>query len=170
MEYGFGYLPEDRDVHGLCLNMGVKDNMSLVFLSKLKKFLFSNSKEKLLVNDYVKYLNIKTSNISQQVKYLSGGNKQKVVFAKWLVANCKFLMLDEPTMGIDIGAKEEIYNLIYNFVKNGNNSVIFISSDVDEILNISDRILVMSNGHIINELNPIKTTKQEIMEYCLSVK
>ena len=169
IQYGLGYLPEDRDVDGLCLNMGVKDNISLVFLSKLQSWLFSNRKEKNLVNTFVRNLRIKTPDIFQYVKYLSGGNKQKVVFAKWLSANCQLLILDEPTMGIDVGAREEIYDLIHDFVKDLDRSVLFISSDINEILNISDRILVMARGKIITELHPKETTKQQIMEYCLTV-
>ena len=169
IQLGIGYLPEDRDVDGLCLNMGVKENISLVFLSKLKNALFSNRKEKKLVAAHVKNLRIKTANLSQYVKYLSGGNKQKVVFAKWLSADCQFLILDEPTIGIDVGAREEIYELIHQFVKDRQKSVLFISSDIPEILNISDRILIMAQGKIVAQLNPKETTKQQVMEYCLAV-
>lgn len=168
VRFGIGYLPEDRDVDGLCLNMAVKDNISLVFLSKLQAWLFSNRKEKTLVNRFVSHLGIKTPNISQYVKYLSGGNKQKVVFAKWLAADCQFLILDEPTIGIDVGAREEIYELIHDFVKDYQKSLLFISSDINEILNIADRILVMAHGKIITEVDPKETTKQRIMEYCLA--
>jgi ribose transport system ATP-binding protein len=167
IRFGIGYLPEDRDVDGLCLNMGVKDNISLVFLSKLQAWLFSNRKEKNLVSRFVSDLRIKTPTISQYVKYLSGGNKQKVVFAKWLAADCQFLILDEPTIGIDVGAREEIYQLIHTFVKEYRKSVLFISSDINEILNITDRILVMARGKIVAEVEPKEATKQQIMEYCL---
>lgn len=169
IQLGIGYLPEDRDVDGLCLNMGVKENISLVFLSKLKNALFSNKREKTLVHTHIRNLRIKTTDLSQYVKYLSGGNKQKVVFAKWLSADCQFLILDEPTIGIDVGAREEIYELIHQFVKGTEKSVLFISSDIQEILNISDRILVMAQGKIVTELNPKETTKQQMMEYCLTV-
>ncbi len=170
IRFGIGYLPEDRDVDGLCLNMGVKDNISLVFLAKLQAWLFSNRKEKTLVNTFVDNLRIKTPNIAQYVKYLSGGNKQKVVFAKWLAADCQLLILDEPTIGIDVGAREEIYELIHQFVKDYQRSVLFISSDINEILNIADRILVMARGKIVTEVDPKETTKQKIMEYCLAVQ
>jgi len=170
IRFGIGYLPEDRDVDGLCLNMEVKDNISLVFLSKLQAWLFSNRKEKTLVNTFVDNLRIKTPNIAQYVKYLSGGNKQKVVFAKWLAADCQFLILDEPTIGIDVGAREEIYELIHQFVKDYQRSVLFISSDINEILNIADRILVMARGKIVTEADPRETTKQKVMEYCLAVQ
>ncbi|MCX6089056.1 MAG: sugar ABC transporter ATP-binding protein [Candidatus Atribacteria bacterium] len=170
VQYGIGYLPEDRDVSGLCLNMPVKDNITLVFLAKLKSLIFSTMKERKQANQYIGNLKIKVTDMSQQVKYLSGGNKQKVIFAKWLAAHCQFLVLDEPTIGIDVGAREEIYNLIYDFVKTGHNAVLFISSDIPEILTISDRILVMSRGQIVSELDPHLTTKQEVMTRCLNLK
>jgi ribose transport system ATP-binding protein len=168
IQLGMGYLPEDRDVDGLCLNMGVKENISLVFLAKLRSALFSNRKEKQLAHASIQNLRIKTAGMSQYVKYLSGGNKQKVVFAKWLSAECQFLILDEPTIGIDVGAREEIYELIHQFVKETPKAVLFISSDIQEILNISDRILVMAQGKIVAELNPKETTKQRVMEYSLT--
>ncbi|MBD3305846.1 ATP-binding cassette domain-containing protein [candidate division KSB3 bacterium] len=167
IQRGIGYLPEDRDDDGLCLNMGVKENISLVFLSKLKTLLFSTAREKQLVSTSMKNLRIKAASLSQYVKYLSGGNKQKVVFAKWLSAECQFLILDEPTIGIDVGAREEIYELIHQFVKDSERAVLFISSDIQEILNIADRILVMAQGRIVAELHPKETTKQRVMEYCL---
>lgn len=167
IRFGIGYLPEDRDVDGLCLNMPLKDNISLVLLSKLKTWFFNTRKEKTLVNGYVNHLGIKASNIFQYVKYLSGGNKQKVIFAKWLAADCQFLILDEPTVGIDVGAREEIYELIHDFVKDYKKSLLFISSDIDEILKIADRILIMAGGVIVTEVDPKETNKRCIMEYCL---
>ena len=170
MQHGLGYLPEDRDVDGLCLNMGVKDNISLVFLAKLRAAFFSNIEEKTLVNTFVRNLRIKTAGISQQVKYLSGGNKQKVIFAKWLSANCRLLILDEPTIGIDVGAREEIYKLIRQFVKADGKAVLFISSDMNEVLTVTDRILVMARGKLVQEFDSQETTKQQIMESCLAIQ
>ena len=167
---GIGYLPEDRDVDGLCLNMGVKENITLVLFSKLQSILFGNKREKSIAQDFVRDLRIRTPGISQYVKYLSGGNKQKVVFAKWLSADCQLLLLDEPTIGIDIGAREEIYDVIHEIAKTHGKSVLFISSDVQEILRVSDRILVMARGKIVKELSPQSTSKQQIMEYCLTVQ
>jgi ribose transport system ATP-binding protein len=170
IRYGLGYLPEDRDVDGLCLNMGVQANISLVFLAKLHQWFFSNHEDKQLAKTFVKNLEIKTPSIAQYVKYLSGGNKQKVIFAKWLSAECQLLILDEPTIGIDVGAREEIYTLIREFVKERGKSVLFISSDIQEILNIADRILVMTRGKIVAEVQPEHATKQTIMEYCLTAQ
>jgi ribose transport system ATP-binding protein len=167
VELGVGYLPEDRDADGLCLNLGVKENISLVLLSKLKGLLFSVSSERNTVSELVSSMAIKTAGLSQQVKYLSGGNKQKVVFAKWLCARCNVLVLDEPTIGIDVGARGDIYDLIQQFVSDEKRAVIFISSDIDEVLEVADRILVMSGGGLVAELDPRHTTKQEIMQYSL---
>ena len=105
--------------------------------------------------------------ISQQVKYLSGGNKQKVVFGKWFSADCDLLILDEPTIGIDVGARRDIYDLIRDFVDEGERGVIFISSDLEEILEVSDRLLVMTDGAIVAELDPKTTTQQDIRSYSL---
>jgi ribose transport system ATP-binding protein len=164
---GIGYLPEDRDADGLCLNLGVKENVSMVTLAKLKGLMFSTANEKRTVSRLVKSIGIKTAGLAQQVKYLSGGNKQKVVFGKWLNAKCDLLILDEPTIGIDVGARGEIYELIRRFVAEGERGVIFISGDVDEILEVADRILVMAGGNIVADLDPKHTTKQEIMQYSL---
>jgi len=164
---GIGYLPEDRDADGLCLNLGVKENVSLVYLAKLKSLLFSVAQEKRTVAGLVDSIGIKAAGIAQQVKYLSGGNKQKVVFGKWLSARCNLLILDEPTIGIDIGARGEIYGLIRQFIAGEDRAVIFISSDMAEILEVADRILVMAGGALVAELDPKHTTKQEIMQYSL---
>jgi ABC-type sugar transport system ATPase subunit len=162
---GIGYLSEDRDSDGLCLNLGVKENVSLVFLAKLRSLFFSLAAEKRTVDDLVSGLGLKIAGLSQQVKYLSGGNKQKVVFGKWLTARCRLLILDEPTMGIDVGARGDIYGLIRRFVGEKDRAVVFISSDVDEILEVSDRILVMVGGELAAVLDPQTATKQEIMRY-----
>jgi ribose transport system ATP-binding protein len=170
IRHGVGYLPEDRDVDGLCLNMGVQQNISLAFLAKLRAWFFSNRQEILLAHTFVRNLHIKTPHIAQYVKYLSGGNKQKVIFAKWLSAECQFLILDEPTIGIDVGTREEIYTLIREFVKEQGKCVLFISSDIQEILNIADRILVMARGKLVAEVQPAQATKRLIMEYCLTAQ
>jgi ribose transport system ATP-binding protein len=166
---GIGYLPEDRDAKGLCLNLGVRENLTLAFLAKLKRVFLDRLSESRLVKETIKSVQIKTRNWSQPVKYLSGGNKQKVVFGKWLEANCQVLILDEPTMGIDIGARKEIYDLVHRFIEKPRKAVIFISSDINEILQIADRILVMSNQSIVAELKARETNKQEIVEYSMRV-
>jgi ribose transport system ATP-binding protein len=164
---GIGYLPEDRDSEGLCLNMGVRENLTLALLAKLRRVFLDRASETKLAKETIKSVQIRTRGVSQQVKYLSGGNKQKVVFAKWLEANCQVLILDEPTMGIDIGARKEIYDLVRRFIRKPQKAVIFISSDIQEILEIADRILVMSDHRVVAELKAHQTNKQEIVEYSM---
>jgi ABC-type sugar transport system ATPase subunit len=168
--YGLGFLPEDRDVEGLCLTLGVKENISLVYLAKLRGLLLNTKRERETAKSLVSSLNIRAESLSQQAKYLSGGNKQKVVFAKWLSARCRILILDEPTSGIDVGAREEIYGLIDDYAHRQGNSVLFISSDIDEILAMADRVLVMTGGRLAAELDPRQATKQQVMEICLKGK
>jgi ribose transport system ATP-binding protein len=168
VKLGIGYLPEDRDSKGLCLNLGVKENVTLALLAKLKRVFFSRRFERILARKMVSSLKIRTRDIFQPVKYLSGGNKQKVVLGKWLEAGCKLLILDEPTIGIDVGAREEIYELVRRFTGQPNRAVIFVSSDITEILDIADRILVMARSQVVAELDPKETTKQQIMQYSMS--
>ncbi len=172
IELGIGYLSEDRDADGLCLNLGVKENVSLVTLAKQLGIFFSPAAERQQVSGMVDAIAIRTAGLDQQVKYLSGGNKQKVVFGKWLTARCRVLVLDEPTIGIDVGARGEIYQLIRAFVREGaaagGRGVIFISSDVDEILEVADRILVLSGGRLVAELDPRQTSKQQVLQHSLS--
>ena len=166
---GIGYLPEDRDSEGLCLNMGVKENVTLALFAKLRTVFFDAASEKAIVSRLVKSISIRAASVLLQVKYLSGGNKQKVVFGKWLEANCRVLILDEPTIGIDIGARKEIYELVQDFVSKPGRGIIFISSDINEILEIADRVLVLANYKIVAELKARETNKQEIMEYSMSL-
>jgi ribose transport system ATP-binding protein len=169
VKLGIGYLPEDRDREGLCLNMGIKENITLALFAKLKALFFDAASEKRIVSELVKSIRIRAASVWVQVKYLSGGNKQKVVFGKWLEAECRILILDEPTIGIDIGARREIYELVERFARKPERAIIIISSDVNEILEVADRILVMENYHIVAELNTEETNKQEIMEYSMGL-
>jgi len=164
---GIGYLPEDRDANGLCLNMGIRENITLAYLAKLKRVFLDRVTETKVVKDTIKSVQIRARNASQQVKYLSGGNKQKVVFGKWLEADCQVLILDEPTMGIDIGARKEIYDLVHRFIEKPRKAVIFISSDINEVLEIADRVLVVSERSIVANLHAKDTSKQEIVEYSM---
>jgi ribose transport system ATP-binding protein len=164
---GIGYLPEDRDANGLCLNMGIRENLTLAYLAKLKRVFLDRVAETKVVKEMIKSVQIRARNVSQQVKYLSGGNKQKVVFGKWLEADCQILLLDEPTMGIDIGTRKEIYELVHRFIEMPRKAVVFISSDINEILEIADRVLVMSERSIVANLQTKDTNKQEIVEYSM---
>jgi ribose transport system ATP-binding protein len=164
---GLGYLPEDRDALGLCLNMGVQENITLAWLSQRAHGFINPRSERRTAETAVSSLNIRTPSLSQQVKFLSGGNKQKVMFAKWLAAQCGVLILDEPTLGIDAGARSEIYSLIDDFAHAQKKAVLFISSDIDEVLAVTDRIHVMAGGMLIAQRSPRETTKQEILRMCM---
>ena len=170
IEKGLCYLSEDRKANGLVLMMDIKENISLASLEKVCKNMMINSNEEMKVaNEYVKKLLIKTPSIEQNVNNLSGGNQQKVVLAKWLLAGPKVLILDEPTRGIDVGAKFEIYNIMNELVKAGV-SIIMISSELPEVLGMSDRILVMNNGEIKAELGYKDVSQEKVMHYATGGK
>ena len=132
-------------------------------------FKLNKSKENNQVKDYIKKMNIKTPSEEQIIKNLSGGNQQKVAIAKALMTNPDVLILDEPTRGVDVGAKKEIYDLINNFKSQGK-AVIMISSEMPEILGLSDRILVLSQGRLTGELDIKDATQESILKYAVTVK
>jgi ABC-type sugar transport system ATPase subunit/ribose/xylose/arabinose/galactoside ABC-type transport system permease subunit len=149
---GLALIPEDRKSEGLIISHSVRENVSLPSLKFLQKLGFINaSAERKMVKQSVEQLDIHTAGLEQQVAYLSGGNQQKVVLAKWLNAGPAVLIFDEPTRGIDVGAKAEIHNLIRQLADSGK-AILMISSELPEILNLSDRIVVMSGGRIAGEL------------------
>lgn len=160
---GICYLPEDRKTHGVVLVLSVRDNLTLASLDRL---CFSNvidrKQEKKLANDYVLKLQIRTPDLDRKVMFLSGGNQQKVVIAKWLCAQSDIFIFDEPTRGIDVGAKVEVYNLINELVRQGA-GIIMISSELPEILGMSDQILVMRKGRITGEFTREEATQEKIL-------
>ncbi len=161
---GIGLLTEDRKHQGLILGMSVRENTTLANLRSLVKFLFVNrAKERQVTNDFVKELQIKTPHIEQTAQNLSGGNQQKVVLAKWLFTESKILIFDEPTRGIDVGAKVEIYKLMNELVRKGV-CILMISSELPEVLGMCDRILVMHEGHIAGELSREDATQERVMQ------
>ena len=163
---GIGYLSEDRKHFGLLVDMDVKSNMTLSTIrdySSGSVFVSANKVQE-IANKYVDRLNIKTPSVHQDIKFLSGGNQQKVVIAKWLLRDCDILIFDEPTRGIDVGAKGEIYKLIDDLAASGK-SIIMISSELPEILRMSHRIIVMAEGSITGELTSEEATQEKIMEY-----
>ncbi len=163
VQKGIGLVPEDRSQHGLLLGMSVRENISLPNLEKVSsRGWINNLKEGEMATRQVNKLSIKTPSLDQKVLYLSGGNQQKVVVAKWLEKNPRVLILDEPTRGIDVGAKAEIYSLIDKLAQEGV-GIIMISSELPEILGISDRILVMREGRIVAELLRKEATPQKII-------
>lgn len=161
---GLALVPEDRKGQGLILDMAVKENMSLASLRRDSKGPFLNTdKEEELVADMTSALSVKTPGSWQLARFLSGGNQQKIVLAKWLALKPKVLLLDEPTRGIDIGAKEEIYLLMEKFAREGM-AVLFVSSEMEEIMGMADRTLVMHEGRITGELARENFSEEAIME------
>jgi ABC-type sugar transport system ATPase subunit len=148
--------------------MTVKHNISLAFLKKLRNGLFINKKrERQLSDDYIKRLSIKTPSAEQILLNLSGGNQQKVVLAKWLCTKPKLLILDEPTRGVDVGAKKEIHALIDSLAKTGM-AIMVISSELPEVLGISDRIIVMHNGELKCELSRGEASQEKILQVAIA--
>lgn len=165
---GIAYVTEDRKAEGLVLEMGAGQNMTLVSMKELSSGVFINSgKEKRIVGEQISSLRIKLNSPSQKVKSLSGGNQQKVVLAKWLIRKPRLLILDEPTRGIDVGAKAEIYKLMCQYVAKGN-AIIMISSEMPEVMGLSDRIMVLSNGRMGGELSREDFVQERIMKMAVS--
>lgn len=147
VKLGIGLIPEDRKQQGLLLDLPIFTNISMATMRDISHLTVVNSRaEKENVNRLVEAVTIKTPSIAQLVRNLSGGNQQKVVLAKWLAANCKVLIFDEPTRGIDVGARHEIYKLMNELCRQGI-AIVMISSDMEEILGMSDRIMVLCEGH-----------------------
>lgn len=165
IDKGIVYLSENRKSEGLFLDHEVYRNVTLASLGELTTATgrLKKAEEKKAVREYVDKLRVKTPTIAQKVKNLSGGNQQKLVFAKWLMTNPKVLILDEPTRGVDVGAKVEIYHLI-NELKQKDVTIIMISSELPEVMGISDRILTMHKGRITGEFHHEEATQEKIME------
>ena len=162
MNAGIGYLSEDRKRFGLLVDKSVEENTTLSSLEKFTKGLFiDGGKEKTVSEKYVQELKTKTPNVKQIIKKLSGGNQQKVVIAKWLVKDSEILIFDEPTRGIDVGAKEEIYLLINELAASGL-AVVVISSELPEVIGICDRIITICEGRLTGEISKKEAT-QEIL-------
>lgn len=161
---GIGYLSEDRKRYGLAVGLNVTNNAVLANLSSYTRFgLINDQKTGKVTNEFVNKINIKTPSNEQLVKNLSGGNQQKVVLSKWLIKNSSILIFDEPTRGIDVGAKSEIYKLMNELVHEGK-SIIMISSELPELLRMSDRIAVMCEGAITGFMNIEEASQENIMK------
>lgn len=160
---GIAYISEDRKGDGLVLELSVRENMSLCALGEfISHGKIDGQAERQAVGDYVRLFNIKTPSQDQLIKLLSGGNQQKVAIAKGLLTRPKVLILDEPTRGVDVGAKKEIYQLINQFKKEGM-SIILVSSEMPEVLGMSDRIMVMHEGRISAEFNTRDANQEKLM-------
>lgn len=163
MKHGIGFITEDRKVEGLLLDKDIKTNIALANLSKISKNgILKKKKEKELVQNGIKELNIKCFDANHICEKLSGGNQQKVVFAKWVYTNPKLLILDEPTRGVDIGAKKEIYQIMNDLAKKGV-AIIMVSSELPEILGMSDRVLVIHEGKVGGILKKEEASEEKIM-------
>ncbi|GLW05735.1 ribose import ATP-binding protein RbsA 2 [Microtetraspora sp. NBRC 13810] len=163
MEAGLGLVPEDRKGQGLVLGADVAENLGLVTLSRSGRGGFvDRAGRRKEAGEVAGRLGVRMSNLGQEVRTLSGGNQQKIVIGKWLLADARVLILDEPTRGIDVGAKVEIYQLINSLTASGH-AVLMISSDLPEILGMSDRVLVMARGRLVGELDAAQATQDAVM-------
>jgi len=161
---GIGYVTEERKLNGLVLMLSVRDNTYLASLDELptKGPFIDNKEENKRTLEIFNRLSIKAPSIHTIVNNLSGGNQQKVVLSKWLIKNLKILFIDEPTKGVDVGARAEIYTLLGELVRNGI-SIVMVSSDLPELISLSDRVIVISNGHITGEFCKPDITEEAVM-------
>ena len=167
---GLALVPEDRKQQGLVLDMSVMENISLGTLSSHStRGLIDRDGERRLGCEMVEQLGIRTPGIDQPVRFLSGGNQQKVVIGRWLAIGPGVLLLDEPTRGVDIGAKEEIYKLIESFVREGM-AVLFVSSEMEEILGLADRVAVMHEGRLTGILDRSELTEEAVMRLATATR
>lgn len=164
---GLGLIPEDRKLQGLIQIFSVKNNICMVSMKKIiRGGVLRKALESRYAEEYAKKLRVVAPSMDTQVQYLSGGNQQKVVIAKWMMQNSEILFLDEPTRGIDVGAKAEIYRLINGLVKEGK-TIIMISSEMPEILGMCDRVLVIHEGRLTGDLMRCEASQEKIMEKCV---
>ena len=169
MKQGVGYVAKDRDIESLCLEASIKDNIAIAGLDKfaVNNLFILPSKEKKYVDKQVESLSIKCNNANQYVSTLSGGNKQKVAFGKWIGRDSQILILDCPTRGVDIGVKQAMYQLMYQMKKEGK-SIILISEEMAELIGMSDRLLIMKDGKLQKELfRSRELSESDIIEYMI---
>lgn len=168
IKYAMGLIPEDRKKQGLVQIDTVSENVCMSSLHKIMRFgILKKDLERKYTQEYIDRLAIATPGTETEVQFLSGGNQQKVVIAKWLMADSNIIIMDEPTRGIDISAKAEIYRLMAKLVESGK-SIIMISSEMPELLGMSDRVIVMHEGHKVGELTAEEASQEKIMEMCVS--
>ncbi|QIS12978.1 sugar ABC transporter ATP-binding protein [Nocardia arthritidis] len=165
---GVGYAPEERKAQALLMFRGVRDNITLAVLDRLRRWRFvRRGEERRLADEFVHTLRIRTPSVEQEVRKLSGGNQQKVVLARWLARKPKVLILDEPTRGVDIGAKIEIYHVIEELAETGM-AVLVISSELPEVLGLADRIVVMQDGRVTGELERDQASEEAILALAMA--
>jgi ABC-type sugar transport system ATPase subunit len=167
VKLGMGLLPEDRKIQGLAMILSLSENIVLASLQRLfPRHFVDTRKEREVVAQYIQDLRIATPSPKRLVQFLSGGTQQKVVLAKWLCTHSRIFIFDEPTRGIDVGAKAEIHGFMDELVKQGA-AVLMISSDLPEILGMSDRIYVMRQGQVVAEVPRDKATQERIVAYAM---
>jgi len=165
MQLGLAYIPEDRKEEGLFLDMSLKDNVAAANLHRVSRgALVDNNRLNVLARDAVRQLQIRARDIEQRVRFLSGGNQQKVLFAKWLARRPKVLIADEPTRGVDVGTKADIHALLRDLTRQGA-AVVMISSELPEIMGLSDQVAVMRAGRVVGVFDPEQTTDQQIVAH-----
>jgi ABC-type sugar transport system ATPase subunit len=167
IQNGLGLVPEERKTQGIVQILAVKENISMVNIGAIiRAGIVRPALESEYAGEYVRKLQIQTASLDTQVQFLSGGNQQKVVIAKWLLQGSEVIFMDEPTRGVDVGAKVEIYMLMNELVKQGK-AIVMISSELPEIIGMSDRIIVMHEGKITGELSRVEATQEKIMSLCV---
>ncbi|MCU1679738.1 MAG: transporter [Amycolatopsis sp.] len=160
---GIGLAPEERKTDALLMQRSVRDNVSIAVLKRIRRFrIVRRAKERALVAEYIRELRVRTPSMEQEVRKLSGGNQQKIVLARWLARNPKLLILDEPTRGVDVGAKAEIYRIIDGLAAEGM-ALLVISSDMPEVLSLADRIVVMRGGRVAGEIARADATEEAVL-------
>lgn len=165
VKLGIGFVTEDRKRQGLLLNSSICHNISLTILKKISKFYVINTKsERKIANEKRDSLRIKAPSIDTKASTLSGGNQQKIVLAKWLAADCKVIFMDEPTRGVDVGAKQEIYKLLDELAATGL-AIVIVSSEMEELLGMSDRILILHEGASAGEISKDEFSQEVVMQY-----
>ena len=166
IRHGIGLVPEGRKTQGLYLKFSVGKNMTMVWLNSILKALgmINGRQEQQMAQEYREQLRVKTPSLEQQITNLSGGNQQKTIIARWLMNKPKILFLDEPTQGIDVGAKNEIYEIIDQLAASGV-SVVMVSSEMQENISLCDRIIVLYEGRFTGELMHEEATEQSIMTH-----
>jgi ABC-type sugar transport system ATPase subunit len=164
---GICFVPGERDARGLILSMSVAGNTSLANLDAVTHGpVMDLARERRIAEQYVEALDIQARSVQQEVQYLSGGNRQKVMLSKWLCLGLEVFLLDEPTQGVDIGAREEIHRIMKRLLEEGK-GIIMVSSDLDELMNMSHVIAVMNKGRLVAHLEAEKTSRQEVLSYAI---
>jgi len=170
VRHGIAYVPEDRRRHGVVLEMPVSQNVTLAALDNLSRFgALDFRRERELAADYTKRLGVKTASIRSLVSTLSGGNQQKVVLARWLTGKVDVLLLDEPTRGVDVGARSEIYQLIRSLADRGV-AVVVVSSEIEEVLGLADRVHVVREGEVVHESAATDIDEAKVLDLVMEGK